>query len=55
MGGALIPGVEVTIASPAMIGGARTEVTDVANNGLLYRPSAIIAPRISQFTIKYKF
>src|SRR5215475_3348019 len=26
--GALIPGVEVTIASPAMIGGARTEVTD---------------------------
>ena len=26
--GALIPGVEVSIASPAMIGGARTEVTD---------------------------
>src|SRR5215475_4169959 len=26
--GALIPGVEVTIASPAMIGGARTAVTD---------------------------
>src|SRR5215467_12293306 len=26
--GALIPGVEVTVASPAMIGGARTAVTD---------------------------
>src|SRR5262245_2872346 len=41
--GALIPGVEVTVTSPAMIGGARTAVTDEQGT---YRFTLLAAPGV---------
>src|SRR5438105_9734747 len=41
--GALIPGVEVSVASPAMIGGARSAVTDEQG---VYRFTLLAAPGV---------